>query len=406
MLQLVVVCVTSFVIWSGFGAILPGLPVFLKEQAHASMNLIGVIAAAYYVGTFAFSWLLGRASDTIGRKPMMVMGVCLFAVSTLLFVTTTHPAWFTLFRLLEGIGAAAMGPASQAFLADITTDDTRSRAYGWLTTAQFGGLIAGPALAGPLSALGGGGKWGFYAIFLFGSALSALTAVALMITVREPEHARRRRREKVKRPPYRKLVTRPIAAFILVAATSNFAMGAWEVVWSLWLRRLGASMTYIYWTWIVFSVPMLLSFVGGYLADRYNRFALMFSGYAFSAVAWIVYGATRNLTLFITVNGLEGIAVAYSYPAKQSFLVQVSPPRWLGAIQGLEGTSMQLAALIGTLTAPLLYQVMGGYVISMGGVLAIIGLTIAAPILRQEWARISATAPGSAEAEPLADRNL
>ena len=80
---------------------------------------------------------------------MMVMGVCLFAVSTLLFVTTTHPAWFTLFRLLEGIGAAAMGPASQAFLADITTDDTRSRAYGWLTTAQFGGLIAGPALAGP-----------------------------------------------------------------------------------------------------------------------------------------------------------------------------------------------------------------------------------------------------------------
>ena len=227
-----------------------------------------------------------------------------------------------------------------------------------------------------------------------------------MITVREPEHARRRRREKVKRPPYRKLVTRPIAAFILVAATSNFAMGAWEVVWSLWLRRLGASMTYIYWTWIVFSVPMLLSFVGGYLADRYNRFALMFSGYAFSAVAWIMYGATRNLTLFITVNGLEGIAVAYSYPAKQSFLVQVSPPRWLGAIQGLEGTSMQLAALIGTLTAPLLYQVMGGYVISMGGVLAIIGLTIAAPILRQEWARISATAPGSPEAEPLADRNL
>jgi DHA1 family multidrug resistance protein-like MFS transporter len=408
MLQLVVVCVTSFVVWAGFGAILPGLPVFLKEQAHASMNLIGVIAAAYYVGTFAFSWLLGRASDTIGRKPMMVMGVSLYAVSTLLFVTTTHPGWFTLFRLLEGVGAAAVGPASQAFMADITTDETRSRAYGWLTTAQFGGLIAGPALAAPVSALGGGGKWGFYAIFLFGSALSALTAVALMITVREPEHARRRRQEKVKRPPYRELVTGPIAAFIIIAATSNFAMGAWEVVWSLWLRRLGASMTYIYWTWIAFSVPMLLSFVGGYLADRYNRFALMFSGYAISAAAWIMYGATKNLTLFITVNALEGVAVAYSYPAKQAFLVQVSPPRWLGAIQGLESTSMQLAALIGTLTAPLMYQVMGGYVISLGGVLAIVGLAFTAPVLRREWASISASgaAHPSAEAQALAERNL
>ena len=171
--QLGVICAASFVVWSGFGVILPYLPVFLQEQAHASVWLIGVVAAFYYVGTFAFSAPLGRLSDSIGRKPVIVAGVSLYALATLLFVTTTHPGWFILFRFLEGVGAAAVSPAGMALVADLSTEDCRSRAYGWLTTAQFGGLVVGPVLAVPLYNLGGGqGVWAFYTIFFFGSALS------------------------------------------------------------------------------------------------------------------------------------------------------------------------------------------------------------------------------------------
>jgi MFS family permease len=387
--QLGVVCAASFVVWSGFGAILPYLPVFLQEQAHASVWLIGVVAAFYYVGTFLFSAPLGRLSDSIGRKPVIVAGVALYALATLLFITTTHPGWFIFFRLLEGIGAAAVGPAGQALVADLSTEETRSRAYGWLTTAQFGGLVAGPLLAVPLYNLGGGqGTWAFYAIFLFGCVLSAITAVVLLFAIKEPEHARRRREIKVTHPPYKQLVTRPVAAFLIVAVTGHFAMGVWEVLWSLWLRHLGASLSYISATWVAFSVPMLLSFAGGYLADRYNRWALMFSGYAVSALAWIMYGATTNLTLFLVVNVIEGLAVAWSYPAKAAFLVQLVPPRWLGSVQGLEQTSMQVAALAGTLLAPVLYEYVSGYVISVAGVISLLGLVSAAPTLYREWKRL------------------
>ena len=132
------------------------------------------------------------------------------------------------------------------------------------------------------------------------------------------------------------MITKPILAFLIVAATGHFAMGVFEVLWSLWLRHLGASIRYIGFTWVAFSAPMLLSFVGGYLADRYNRWALMFSGFTVSAFAWIIYGTTDNLTLFLVVNIVEGLAVAWSYPAKQGFLVQVVPPRWLGSVQGME----------------------------------------------------------------------
>jgi DHA1 family multidrug resistance protein-like MFS transporter len=387
--QLGVIAVASFFVWAGFGAILPYLPVFLQEQAHASVAMIGVVAAGYYAGTFLFSAPLGRLSDRIGRKPVIVAGVAFYAISTLLFVTTTHPAWFTLFRLLEGIGAAAVTPAGQALVADLSTDQTRSRAYGWLTTAQFGGLVAGPVLAVPLYSLGGGeGRWAFYTIFLFCSAVSAISAVVLAFAIREPAHSRRRRAVRVAHPSYRALITRPVAAFLVVAFTGNFAMGVWEVVWSLWLRHLGASVAFVGYTWVAFSVPMLLSFAGGWLADRHNRWALMFSGYLVSAVSWIVYGTARNLILFLVVGVIEGLAVAWSYPAKSAFLVQVVPSRWLGSIQGVETTFVQVAGLVGTLVAPLLYKYVSGYVISIAGGLSIAGLLFAAPILYREWGRL------------------
>jgi sugar phosphate permease len=165
-------------------------------------------------------------------------------------------------------------------------------------------------------------------------------------------------------------------------------MGSFEVLWSLWLQHLGASLTYISSTWIVFSLPMLLSFVGGALADRGNRFLLLVSGYTVSAGAWVIYGTTSNLWLFIIVNALEGLSVAWSYPAKQAFLVQVSPPPWIGAVQGLENSAGQLAALLGTLVSPLLYSLIGGFTISLGGLISLLGLAVATPILQRTWALI------------------
>jgi MFS family permease len=295
-------------------------------------------------------------------------------------------------------------PAAQAFVADISGEENRSRAFGWLTSAQFGGLVAGPGIAVPLYALGGGeGLWAFYSVFLFGSAIAAATLVALLVVLREPaRHVERQAAGPAGRPPYRRLLSRPVLAFMVVAATSHFAMGSWEVVWSLWLRELGASMSFVGATWMAFSLPMLLAFLGGRLADRYSRFALMYGGYFVVACTWLVYGMAGHLWLFLAFAVVEGLATALSMPAKQAFLVQVSPARWLGAIQGLEASVLQLAALTGTLLAPLLYSSIQGATIAVGGVVALMGLLVTAPVLAVEWRRLAAGGAAAAqEATPV-----
>lgn len=389
--QLALIAVTDFTVWLGSGAILPYLPIFLKEQAHASLTLIALIASAYFVGVFAFSSYFGHLSDRVGRRPMIIAGTVLYAVATALLLTTTEPAWFIVFRLIEGVGTAAVVPAAQAFVADITVNENRSRAYGWLTSAQFTGLIVGPALAWPLYALGGGhGRWAFATIFIFGAALTAGVAVVLALFLREPARAARARSEdRVARPALRLLLTRPVLAIIVAVATAEFAMGAWEVVWSLWLRHIGAPMRVIGLTWIAFSLPVAFSFIGGRVADRGNRFALMAWGFGIVGASWIAFSLTHNLVVYLAAMLIGGAAFAVAFPAKQAFLVQVAQPRWLGSIQGIEQTAMQLSALVGTLTAPLLYGLVGGAIFAIGGAVALGGLIVALPTLHREWACVS-----------------
>lgn len=389
--QLFTIAASLFVVWTGFGAILPYLPVFLREQGHASVALIGLVASAYYVGVFAFSSLFGLASDRFGRKPLLLLGAGLYLTATLLFITTTRPGWFVLFRFLEGMGAAAIYPAGMAYVADVTDESNRSRAFGWLVSAQFGGLVLGPALAVPLYQLGGGqGKWAFYAIFLFGSFLTACVLLALALVLREPlTHHRRPARSGRARPSFRRLASPPVLYFLILAAAFNFATGAFEVTWSLWLRELGASMTFVGATWVAFSLPMLLAFLGGRLADRYSRFWLLFIGFGLSSFAWISYGLVRLLPLLLAINVLEGLCVALSFPAKTAFLVQVSPKPWIGTVQGMETSANQLAALAATLIAPLIYERVGGRVLLYAGIVALVGLLAVSPGLYKAWKNVS-----------------
>ena len=386
--QLFVVALGDFVVWAGSGAIFPYLPVFLLEEAHASLAWIGIIASAYFAGVFAFAPLMGRISDRVGRKPLLVGGTALYGVATLLFVTTTSPWLFVGFRFIEGLSVAIITPAAQAFVAEITTPRDRSQAYGWLTSAQFGGLILGPALAWPLYALGGGGgAMAFYAIFIVGSLLSLVAAAGLAVLLREPAHAARARREQpATHPGHRRLLSRPVLALIVIVAAAEFVMGAWEVVWSIWLRSLGQSTQFIGITWIAFSAPILLSFAGGWLADRRSRLLLVTGGFAAQGLIWFVFALSADPVVLLSAAVASGLAFALAFPAKQALLVQVTPARWLASVQGVEQTSMQIMAFAGTLTAPLLYGALGGWIFAVCGGVALAGVLVATPTLRREWA--------------------
>jgi DHA1 family tetracycline resistance protein-like MFS transporter len=135
----------------GFGMILP-LLTFYAQEFHATPLQIGLLFSSYSLTQLLFAPLLGRLSDRVGRRPVLLGSIAGSALSYALFAAAPSYAVLLLARSLSGVAAANYAIA-QAYMADVSSPAERSKAMG-LVGAAFGlGFVLGPALSGILAQL-------------------------------------------------------------------------------------------------------------------------------------------------------------------------------------------------------------------------------------------------------------
>jgi len=136
----------------GFGIILPILPLY-GERFGASPVVIGLLVAAFSAAQFVFAPLLGRLSDRIGRKPVILVSLFGTAVGSLI----TGLAWavWVLFlgRIIDGASGASVSVA-QGAVTDLAPPPERPRLLGLLGAAFGVGFVLGPALGGLAAVVG------------------------------------------------------------------------------------------------------------------------------------------------------------------------------------------------------------------------------------------------------------
>jgi MFS transporter, DHA1 family, tetracycline resistance protein len=147
-----IIFLTVFLDLVGFGIVLPLLPVFSEEMG-ASGFLIGVIMASFSLMQFIFAPWWGRLSDRIGRRPVLLVSLAFSALSYAIFaigsgMTGEAGLWVLLgSRVAAGICGANISVA-QAYIADITPPENRSKRMGLIGMAFGLGFIFGPVLGG------------------------------------------------------------------------------------------------------------------------------------------------------------------------------------------------------------------------------------------------------------------
>ncbi|MFB6171649.1 MAG: MFS transporter [Haloarculaceae archaeon] len=130
----------------GFGIIIPILPFYVRSFGVSDVY-IGLLAASYSLVQFLFAPVLGRLSDSYGRRPIILLSVAGSVVAWTLFGLGGGLVVLFLARMLAG----AMGgniSAAQAYVADVTPPEERASALGLLGAAFGLGFIFGPALGG------------------------------------------------------------------------------------------------------------------------------------------------------------------------------------------------------------------------------------------------------------------
>ena len=171
--SLLVVFLTVFLDLVGFGIVLPQLPLYAKSY-HANGFELGLLMASFSAMQFIFAPWWGHLSDRMGRRPVLLISIAGSVVAYAWFALATHFAgalalWMIIgSRVFAGICGANITVA-QAYIADITPPDQRSKRMGLIGMAFGLGFIFGPWIGGRSADWFGDGGPGWVA-----SALCAL----------------------------------------------------------------------------------------------------------------------------------------------------------------------------------------------------------------------------------------
>lgn len=322
---------------------------------HASPTAIGILVASYSAMHFVLAPAWGRLSDRVGRRPVLLVGLAGTGVSSLLFAVADNYLVLLLSRLLAG-GLGATLNVSQAYVADQSPPEQRTRVMG-LVGAAFGfGFIFGPLIGGIASHFGDA---------VPGLVATGLALVNLLVALRHlPEPAQHREAFAVRgETPGWGMLAAPLAAAVL----STLAFTVLYVVLPLVAERsLGYDRRTVSY---LFALTGLMTAtiqggVVGRLAPRWGEGRVLLAGGLLMAIGLAGLGLAADLGgLPIAASlAIVGIGFGLAGPAESGYVSRVAPANVQGRSLGLLQSANALARVVGPVAAGFAMAAGGGQV--------------------------------------------
>ncbi len=338
---LVVIFLTVLTNLIGFGIVIPLLP-FYAQKMGASPLQVGLLFAAYSACQMIAAPLLGAWSDRWGRRPVLLLSLFGTAVSFAMLALAKDLATLFAARVIDGLSGGNITTA-RAYVADVTEEGDRARAFG-LVGAAFGlGFVMGPALGGALSHFGyGTPAW----------AAVGLTCVAMGVAWRYlPETARRTRAVSSSWRHLPQVVRRTELRGLLGVDFAYWATAAvFQTTFALFVNRrfgLDASHTgYLLSVWGMLGVLVQLGLVGPVVRRWGERNALggglMLAGVGFAGAA-----ASHSLLPFLVSTFLAALGAGISNPALVALISRSADSPDQGSVQGVASSLESLGRVVG-----------------------------------------------------------
>lgn len=280
----------------GFGIVVPILGRYAERYGASGLE-VGLLFASFSLAQLICAPLLGRWSDRIGRKPVIVVSLVGTAVGSL--ITGAAGSLWVLFagRIIDGASGGSLSVA-QAAVADIASPEQRPKLVGMMGAAFGVGFVLGPAIGG-LSALGGP-----HVPFFVAAAIAGVNAAAAIVRLPETRPpAERVRAERTDGHHGLGGLRAPTAAVLrqlaLVGFVATIAFAAFEATFSLFGDR-RFDLTEGSTAGLFFGVGVVLVAVQGGL---YGRF-----------VERLGVGGVLRVGLLLVATGLAVLATATTWP--------------------------------------------------------------------------------------------
>lgn len=217
----------NFLICLGISLVIPVEP-FIKKMYGYSTTDIGIMTSLYAFAQFLASPIVGRISDRMGRKVVIVTGLSLYMISEIIFALSNSLWLFNISRIIGGLSAAMFMPTSMAMAADLTDKKERARVIGWISAAFSGGLILGPGIGGLLA------HFSIKTPFWAAAALGLISTIfTIIFLVDEPQNLMTKS-EKINWQLFLKPMMIVLFAMIFI---SSFGLQGFESIYSIYVNQ-------------------------------------------------------------------------------------------------------------------------------------------------------------------------
>ncbi|MCE2825096.1 MAG: TCR/Tet family MFS transporter [Sediminibacterium sp.] len=357
--------ITLLIDVTGLGLIIPVVPKLIEDLLHTT-NISkvalfgGLLTFSYAIMQFLFAPVLGNLSDKYGRRPVLLFSLLGFGLDYLLLAFAPSIGWLFVGRIIAGITGASMTTAS-AYIADISTPETRAQNFGMIGAAFGLGFIVGPMIGGLL------GEMGPRIPFLVAAGLALLNAAYGYFVLPESLDASNRRAFDWKRAnPISSLknlsrfpaVAGLIVSFFLIYVASHAVQSNWSYFniekfkWTP--KMIGISLA---------VVGVLVSLVQGVLVRFVNpkigNERSVYVGLGLYTIGLILFGMASQswmMFAFLIPYCLGGI----SGPGLQAIISGSVPANEQGELQGSLTSIISITSIVGPLVMSNLFAFFTG----------------------------------------------
>ena len=357
--------ITLLIDVTGLGLIIPVVPKLIEDLLHTS-NISkvalfgGLLTFSYAIMQFLFAPVLGNLSDKYGRRPVLLFSLLGFGLDYILLAFAPSIGWLFVGRIIAGITGASMTTAS-AYIADISTPETRAQNFGMIGAAFGLGFIVGPMIGGLL------GEMGPRIPFLVAAGLALLNAAYGYFVLPESLDVSNRRAFDWKRAnPISSLknlsrfpaVAGLIVSFFLIYVASHAVQSNWSYFniekfkWSP--KMIGISLA---------VVGVLVSLVQGLLVRVVNpkigNEKSVYVGLGLYTIGLVLFGLASQswmMFAFLIPYCLGGI----SGPGLQAIISGTVPANEQGELQGSLTSIISITSIVGPLVMSNLFAFFTG----------------------------------------------
>lgn len=336
---------------TGWGIILPVVPKLIGELIHSDLSEAakygGWLGFAYAITQFICAPIIGNLSDKYGRRPIILISLFGFAIDYILLALAPSIGWLFFGRVIAGLTGASISTAS-AYIADISTDEDRTKNFG-LIGAAFGlGFIIGPVMGGLL------GQYGARVPFYVAAVLCMVNFLYGLFILPESLAKDKRRAFNWKRANpigtfiflrKQSKISNLVVALILVYVALHAVQSNWHFFtmykfnWTertvgLSLGLLGLLIGLVQGVLIRWTTPKLGEQKSVYFGLLFYALGLML--FAFTNQGWMMF-------VFLIPYSLGGICG----PALQSIISKNIPSNKQGELQGALASIVSATSIIG-----------------------------------------------------------